>query len=105
MTTTRIERLDKIKAELGPDIENFDEVRAQLETDETFTPECILLVEECTLVGRGAEYHVTLHGQLGDAGDYNTQQEYASDWQIVFAVNLDTGQRYSATYGVSWEDA
>lgn len=101
----RIARLEEIVAELDEEIEALDEVRAQLHSGKTFSPECILLVEECNLVSAAGTHAVSLHGQLGDAGDYNVGQECASDWPIAFAVNLDTGARYTGTYRVVWEDA
>lgn len=63
-------------------------------------PLLFLLVEQSVISG---EYALSTWGSLDRAADYHTSQEYAEDWTIVEAVNLDTGSRYmAASVRITW---
>ena len=69
-----------------------------------YQPSQFLLVESNVGSASAMQSHyLTTHNTLKYAGDYHVRQEYADDWQIEFAVDLDTGQRYEGEIaGVQW---
>lgn len=95
----RTERIDEVLAGL--------EIRGVAEdthADEIgVDPDRFLLVERN--VGSAAymqSHWFTTHDTLQDAGEYHVGQEYAEDWEIEFAVDLDTGVRHQGDYRVEW---
>lgn len=53
-----------------------------------------LLVEKNVGSSGDPSHWFTTHGSLDAAGQYHVGQEYAADWEIAFAVDLDKGDRY-----------
>lgn len=91
MTNDRLERIDAIAAELNIvgelDSTGQDEAKAD--------PGRFLLVEKNVGSASHMQSHfISTHETLETASNYHIGQEYIEDWQIVFAIDLDTGQRF-----------
>lgn len=92
---TRKERLDEVLEEVAPTDNTEDtglDALAELNELKQF-----LLVEKNHGSAAYMQSHFfTTHDTLDECAAYNLGQEYREDWQIVFAVDLDTGSRFAA---------
>lgn len=91
---TRNERLDAALEPLdqgdNPEDTNASGVR--------LNPERFLLVENNLGSASGIQPHYfTTHASLEAAGGYNADQDNAHEWEIHFALDLDTGEQYEGT--------
>lgn len=99
-TTTRKQRIEEVLEEITPVGDAEDTGIAHLLTN----PERFLLVEENN--GSAAymqSHYLTTHESLEYAGAYNVGQEFAEDWSILFALDLDTGVRHEPEVRIEWE--
>jgi hypothetical protein len=89
---TREERIAAIVNEVG--VIGPDDNTGIADIDE---PRQYLLVEKNHGRAAYAQSHfLTTHDSLDEAAAYHLGQEYREDWQIVFAVDLDTDARLTA---------
>lgn len=99
---TREDRIREVIAALDPVGDGEDTNIAHVFD----SPERFLLVEQN--VGRAAymqSHYLTTHDTLEDAGLYHAGQEYAEDWMILYALDLETGVRHEAAMRVVWTPA
>lgn len=90
---TRKDRIAAIVAEVGVIGPDTDTGIADIDDP----PKQYLLVEKNHGRAAYAQSHfLTTHDSLDQAAAYHLGQEYREDWQIVFAVDLDTDARLTA---------
>lgn len=66
-------------------------------------PKRFLLIER-NVEGYEPSHRFTTFDTLDLAGDYAMTREYAEDWRVLCAVDLDSGAGYTAEpyYSVAW---
>lgn len=90
---TRYERLMSVLMEWDNDPLDRNAMPEGMEGLAHDALEKILLVER-NARGGIPPYWFTNHDSLKAAGRYHVEQEYAADWAVVCAINLDNGLRY-----------
>jgi hypothetical protein len=96
----RASRLDAVVTAVEP---TGTEIDGELEDLRASELGRFLLVERNVGSSGDPSHWFTTHHSLDHAGTYHVNQEYAHDWEIAFAVDLDTGERYEGELAnVTW---
>lgn len=79
-------------------------LRDEVEAART-NPSRYLLIEQNIGSSGDPSHWFTTHDTLAHAGRYHVGQEYAEDWKIVLALDLDTGTCYEGEISdVAWTE-
>lgn len=71
--------------------------------DNLDNPSRYLLVEENVGSAKDEQSHwFSTFDTLEEAGAYHASQEFRQDWEIQFAVDLDTGTRHEPELKIVW---
>lgn len=71
--------------------------------NEIANPSRYLLVEKNVGSAADTQSHwFSTFDTLEEASTYHTSQEYRQDWEIQFAVDLDTGARHEPELKIVW---
>jgi len=66
---------------------------------------CLTAMPRYCLVERSVgerRRYLTLHDARHEAASHHTTQEYMHDWTVEVLVDLDTGERWTGEYDITW---
>jgi hypothetical protein len=100
-TTQRLRALDELLGQLEEPMTDSDVALLRRDAQRDPDGSRIALVQKNTNTG---ERWVTVHANLEAAGSYAVSDEHPEDWELRFAVDLETRITYNGAFTITWAE-